>query len=47
MFAEMSAMKTNTETEDMVGPAVFFAGDDSAKVNGQLLCVDGGNVMPV
>jgi 3-oxoacyl-[acyl-carrier protein] reductase len=47
MFAEMSAMKTNTQAQDMVGPAVFFAGDDSAKVNGQLLCVDGGNVMPV
>jgi 3-oxoacyl-[acyl-carrier protein] reductase len=47
MFAEMSAMKSNTQPEDMVGPAVFFASDDSCMVNGQLLCVDGGNVMPV
>ena len=30
------------EAEDMVGPAVFFASDDSAYVTGQLLYVDGG-----
>jgi 3-oxoacyl-[acyl-carrier protein] reductase len=47
MFAEMSATKSNTQPEDMVGPAVFFAGDDSHMVNGQLLCVDGGSIMPV
>ncbi len=47
MFADMSATKSNTQPEDMVGPAVFFAGDDSQMVNGQLLCVDGGNIMPV
>jgi len=47
MFAEMSAAKSNVQPEDMVGPAVFFASDDSRMVNGQLLCVDGGNIMPV
>ena len=47
MFAQMSAMRTNLEAEDMVGTAVFFASDDARRVNGQLLCVDGGNVMPV
>jgi NAD(P)-dependent dehydrogenase (short-subunit alcohol dehydrogenase family) len=30
------------EPEEMVGPAVFFASDDSAQVTGQLLFVDGG-----
>ena len=30
------------EPEDMVGPAVFFASDESAYVTGQLLYVDGG-----
>jgi len=47
MFAQMSAMRTNLQAEDMVGTAVFFASDDARCVNGQLLCVDGGNVMPV
>ena len=30
------------EPEDMIGPTVFFASDDSAFVTGQLLYVDGG-----
>ena len=45
MFATMSAMRRNTEPEHMVGPAVFFASSDADMVNGQVLVVDGGNVM--
>jgi 3-oxoacyl-[acyl-carrier protein] reductase len=45
MFATMSAMRRNTEAEHMVGPAVFFASADADMVNGQVLVVDGGNVM--
>jgi 3-oxoacyl-[acyl-carrier protein] reductase len=47
MFATMSAMRRNTEPEHMVGPAVFFASADADLVNGQILVVDGGNIMPV
>jgi 3-oxoacyl-[acyl-carrier protein] reductase len=47
MFATMSAMRRNTEPEHMVGPAVFFASADADMVNGQVLVVDGGNVMVV
>ena len=47
MFAMMSAMHRNTEPEHMVGTAVYFASDDADLVNGQLIVVDGGNVMPV
>jgi NAD(P)-dependent dehydrogenase (short-subunit alcohol dehydrogenase family) len=47
MFAQMSAMRTNVEAEDMVGTAVYFASEDAARVNGQVICIDGGNVMPV
>ena len=46
MFAQMSAAKRNSEAEDMTGPVLFLASDDSAMVNGQVICVDGGNVMP-
>ena len=47
IFATMSAMRRNTEPEHMVGAAVFFASSDADMVNGQVLVVDGGNVMPV
>ena len=47
MFATMSAMRRNTEPEHMVGAAVFFASSDADMVNGQILVIDGGNVMPV
>ncbi|MDH3706465.1 MAG: SDR family oxidoreductase [Acidimicrobiia bacterium] len=47
MFAQMSAMQRNPEPEHMVGAAVFFASGDADLVNGQILVVDGGNIMPV
>ena len=47
IFAQMSAMRTNVEAEDMVGTAVYFASSDADRVNGQIICIDGGNVMPV
>ena len=47
VFAGMSAMGRNPEPEHMVGTAVFFASSDADLVNGQVICVDGGNVMPV
>jgi 3-oxoacyl-[acyl-carrier protein] reductase len=47
MFATMSAMRQNAEPEHMVGVAVFFASSDADLVNGQVIVVDGGNVMPV
>jgi NAD(P)-dependent dehydrogenase (short-subunit alcohol dehydrogenase family) len=46
IFADMSAAKRNSEADDMCGPVLFLASDDSAMVNGQIICVDGGNVMP-
>jgi 3-oxoacyl-[acyl-carrier protein] reductase len=47
MFAMMSASRRNTEPAHMVGPALFLASDDAEMVNGQVIVVDGGNVMPV
>jgi NAD(P)-dependent dehydrogenase (short-subunit alcohol dehydrogenase family) len=47
MFAMMSASRRNTEPRHMVGPALFLASDDAEMVNGQILVVDGGNIMPV
>ena len=41
-----SSVKRALEPEDLTGVAVFFAGDDSAMVTGQVLCVDGGLCMP-
>lgn len=46
MFLMMQAVKRQIQAEDMTGPAVFFASDDAAMVTGQVLCVDGGMVMP-
>ena len=42
----MQSVKREIQPEDMCGPAVFFASDDSAMVSGQVLCVDGGMTMP-
>ena len=46
MLPAMSAMKRKLEPEDLTGTAVFFASDDAALVTGQVLCVDGGSIMP-
>ena len=47
MFAQMSASRSNVQPEDMASVATFFASDEARFVNGQTICVDGGNVMPV
>jgi 3-oxoacyl-[acyl-carrier protein] reductase len=46
MLPMMSAMKRTLEPEHLTGAAVFFASDDAELVTGQVLCVDGGSVMP-
>ncbi|HEX3667726.1 MAG TPA: SDR family oxidoreductase [Acidimicrobiia bacterium] len=46
LLPAMSAMKRKLEPEDFTGTAVFFASDDAALVTGQVLCVDGGSIMP-
>jgi len=46
MLPMMSAMKRTLEPEDLAGTAVYFASDDANLVTGQVLCVDGGSVMP-
>jgi NAD(P)-dependent dehydrogenase (short-subunit alcohol dehydrogenase family) len=46
MLPMMSAMKRTLEPEDLAGTAVFFASDDANLVTGQVLCVDGGSIMP-
>ncbi len=46
LLPAMSAMKRKLEPEDLAGTAVFFASDDAALVTGQVLCVDGGSIMP-
>jgi 3-oxoacyl-[acyl-carrier protein] reductase len=46
MLPAMSAMKRKLEPEDLAGNALFFASEDAALVTGQVLCVDGGSVMP-
>ena len=46
MIPMMSAMKRTLEPEHLAGAAVFFASDDAELVTGQVLCVDGGTIMP-
>jgi 3-oxoacyl-[acyl-carrier protein] reductase len=46
MLPMMSAMKRSLEPEHLTGAAVFFASDDAELVTGQVLCVDGGAIMP-
>ena len=45
-FEQLSPMKRNVQPDQLTGAALFFASDDAALVNGQILCVDGGTVMP-
>lgn len=46
MLPMMSPMKRKLDAWDLTGTALFFASDDAELVTGQLLCVDGGSVMP-
>jgi NAD(P)-dependent dehydrogenase (short-subunit alcohol dehydrogenase family) len=46
-FAQQTAMGKNVEARHMTGTAVYFASEDSEMVTGQVICVDGGNIMPV
>jgi 3-oxoacyl-[acyl-carrier protein] reductase len=46
MLPMMSAMKRSLEPEHLTGACVFFASDDAELVTGQVLCVDGGAIMP-
>jgi 3-oxoacyl-[acyl-carrier protein] reductase len=46
MLPMMSAMKRKLDPWHLTGTAVFFASDDAELVTGQVLCVDGGSVMP-
>lgn len=47
IFEQMSASKRNVQPDELTGTALFLASDDAALVNGQVICVDGGTVMPV
>jgi len=38
------AIKRDPHTEDLIGPLLFLASDDSAFVTGQAVVVDGGSV---
>jgi 3-oxoacyl-[acyl-carrier protein] reductase len=46
MISGTSAMKRKLDAWDVTGTALFFASDDAELVTGQVLCVDGGSVMP-
>jgi len=35
------------ETQDMVGPALFLLSDEARWITGQILAVDGGQIMRV
>jgi NAD(P)-dependent dehydrogenase (short-subunit alcohol dehydrogenase family) len=41
---ESRCLKRDAYPEDLVGAAVFFAGEHSAFITGQILAVDGGSV---
>jgi len=42
MLVEAQAVKRKQQPEDLLGPLLFLASDESAFVTGQTLCVDGG-----
>ncbi len=42
VLVPMQCIQRREVPADLVGPAIFFASDDSAFVTGQTLCVDGG-----
>ncbi|MEZ5165405.1 MAG: SDR family oxidoreductase [Acidimicrobiales bacterium] len=46
IFADMSAAKRNSRPRTWSGPSCSSRATTSAMVNGQVICVDGGNVMP-
>ncbi len=45
MLVQLTALRRALEPEDLTGPAVFLASDDSNMMTGQVLVVDGGGVM--
>jgi NAD(P)-dependent dehydrogenase (short-subunit alcohol dehydrogenase family) len=40
------ALPVQLQAEDLTGTALYFAGDDGRWITGQVICVDGGRVMP-
>jgi 3-oxoacyl-[acyl-carrier protein] reductase len=45
MLVQFTALRRALEPEDLTGPAVFLASDDSNMMTGQVLVVDGGGFM--
>jgi len=43
--ASMVHLKRNQQAEDLVGPALFLASEDSDFMTGQLIAIDGGGAM--
>jgi 3-oxoacyl-[acyl-carrier protein] reductase len=44
-IAQMQCVKRLGQPEDLVGALIFLVSDMSAWMSGQVLCVDGGNIM--
>jgi 3-oxoacyl-[acyl-carrier protein] reductase len=45
MLTMFTALRQPIQPEDLCGPAVFLASDDSALITGQTLVVDAGQFM--